>query len=165
MSSFTIIGTGNMGTAIGGVLADGGSAVEHVSHDAVGTAPLTGDFVVLAVPYPAVNGIIDAYGDQFDGKTVIGRAIDADAATAGKAVTAAAAGFRTWTATPVETRAVALEKAADLLEERLPQLLALLALEAGKTLSDGIAEVREAVHGYRRLALADAVDGARTALT
>ena len=45
----TVIGTGNMGTAIGGVLADGGSAVEHVSHDAVGTAPLTGDFVVLAV--------------------------------------------------------------------------------------------------------------------
>jgi two-component system sensor histidine kinase DesK len=28
-----------------------------------------------------------------------------------------------------------------------------------------LAEVREAVHGYRRLALADAVDGARTALT
>ena len=70
MSSFTIIGTGNMGTAIGGVLADGGSTVEHVSHDAVGTAPLTGDFVVLAVPYPAVNGIIEDYGDQFYGKNV-----------------------------------------------------------------------------------------------
>ena len=71
MSSFTIIGTGNMGTAIGGLLAVGGSTVEHVAHDAVGTAPLTGDFVVLAVPYPAVDGIIDAYGDQFVGKTVI----------------------------------------------------------------------------------------------
>ena len=71
MSSFTIIGTGNMGTAIGGVLADGGSTVEHVAHDAVGTAPLAGDFVVLAVPYPAVDGIIEAYGDQLAGKTVI----------------------------------------------------------------------------------------------
>ncbi len=71
MSSFTIIGTGNMAKAIGGVLADGGSAVNHVSHDEVGSAPLTGDFVVLAVPFPAVDSIIEAYGAQFAGKNVI----------------------------------------------------------------------------------------------
>ena len=71
MSSFTIIGTGNMAKAIGGVLADGGSTVTHVSHDQVGSAPLTGDFVVLAVPFPAVDAVLEAYGDQFAGKTVI----------------------------------------------------------------------------------------------
>ena len=70
MTSFTIIGTGTMGTAIGGVLAGGGSDVNHVAHEQVGTAPL-GDVVVLAVPYPAVAGIIGAYGDQWAGKIVV----------------------------------------------------------------------------------------------
>ena len=70
MTSFTIIGTGNMGTAIGRVLADGGSQVSHVSHEEVGTAPL-GDVVVLAVPYPALAGVVAAYSDQLSGKTVV----------------------------------------------------------------------------------------------
>lgn len=70
MTSFTIIGTGSMGTAIGGVLAAGGSDVNHVAHEQVGTTAL-GDVVVLAVPYPAVEGIIAAYGDQWAGKIVV----------------------------------------------------------------------------------------------
>ena len=48
MTSFTIIGTGSMGTAIGSVLAAGGSDVNHVAHEQVGTTAL-GDVVVLAV--------------------------------------------------------------------------------------------------------------------
>ena len=71
MTSFTIIGTGTMGDAIGGVLAAGGSDVTRVAHPEVGTAPLTGDVVVLAVPYGAVDGIIAAYGEQLAGKTVV----------------------------------------------------------------------------------------------
>ena len=71
MTSFTIIGTGNMGTAIGGVLAAGGSDVVHVTQAQVGVAPLTGDVVVLAVPYNAVDGIIAAYADQLAGKVVV----------------------------------------------------------------------------------------------
>lgn len=71
MTTFTIIGSGSMATAIGGVLADGGSSVTYVGHDQVGAAPLAGDVIVLAVPYPAVAGIIDAYGSQFDGRTVV----------------------------------------------------------------------------------------------
>lgn len=71
MNSFTIIGTGNMANAIGGLLADGGSSVEYIGKEQTGTAPLTGDVVVLAVPFPAVSGIVDAYGSQFDGKVVV----------------------------------------------------------------------------------------------
>lgn len=121
--------------------------------DAAALEPLLAAIAATGTDFGTAASIIDGEAvagtsrvllSPVDGKTAIGRAIDADAATAGKAVTAAAAGFRAWAATPVKTRAVALEKAADLLEERLPQLLALLALEAGKTLSDGIAEVREA---------------------
>lgn len=71
MTSFTIIGTGSMASAIGGVLADGGGSVAYVAHDQIGSAPLAGDVIVLAVPYPAVAGIIETYGDQFDGKVVV----------------------------------------------------------------------------------------------
>jgi 8-hydroxy-5-deazaflavin:NADPH oxidoreductase len=71
MASFTIIGTGNMGTAIGGVLGAGGNDVTHIAHEESGTAPITGDYVVLAVPYPAVAGILESYATQLDGKVVI----------------------------------------------------------------------------------------------
>lgn len=71
MASFTIFGNGNMAQAIDGVLAKGGAAVTHIGHDEVGTAQVTGDVVVLAVPYPAVEGILAAYGEQFAGKVVV----------------------------------------------------------------------------------------------
>ncbi len=71
MTSFTIIGTGNMGQAIGGVLAAGGADVTHVAHEKDGSATLSGDVVVLAVPYGAVDAIIAAYGEQLAGKTVV----------------------------------------------------------------------------------------------
>lgn len=70
MANFSIIGTGSMANAIGGVLADGGNDVAYVTREDVGTAPL-GDTVILAVPYAAVDGIVDSYGDQLAGKTVV----------------------------------------------------------------------------------------------
>jgi len=71
MTEVTIIGTGNMGNAIGGVLAAGGANVSHVSHHQTGAAPLNGDIVVLAVPHPAVAEIIRAYGSELEGKVVV----------------------------------------------------------------------------------------------
>lgn len=53
--------------------------------------------------------------------------------------------FFDWTTTPVEKRGQILETAAHLLEKNKDSLIALCAQEAGKTLLDGIAEVREAV--------------------
>jgi len=50
-----------------------------------------------------------------------------------------------WDATGADERAAALERAADLLEERLPEMIALCVREAGKTINDAISEVREAV--------------------
>jgi predicted dinucleotide-binding enzyme len=71
MTSFTIIGTGNMGGAIGGVLAAGGSDVSHVTREQLIAAPALGDVVVLAVPYGAVDEVIGAYAGQLDGKIVV----------------------------------------------------------------------------------------------
>ncbi|HEY0119369.1 MAG TPA: diguanylate cyclase [Cellulomonas sp.] len=70
MAVFSIIGTGTMANAIGGLLAEGGSDVGYVAREQVGTAAL-GDVVVLAVPHAAVDGILDAYGDQLTGKVVV----------------------------------------------------------------------------------------------
>jgi RHH-type proline utilization regulon transcriptional repressor/proline dehydrogenase/delta 1-pyrroline-5-carboxylate dehydrogenase len=58
-----------------------------------------------------------------------------------------------WDAIPATERASMLERAADLFEENLPEFLALLSREAGRTLDDGISEVREAADFLRFYAL------------
>lgn len=83
-----------------------------------------------------------------DGKPV-GRVTEGDAATAEKAMAAARAGFHAWNATPARSRAACLRQAADLMEARRGPILALLQSEAGKTLDDAIAELREAVDFLR----------------
>lgn len=70
VATISIIGTGNMGNAIGGVLTDGGSDVQYVSHAQMATAPLAGT-VILAVPYPALEEIVAVRGDDLAGKTVV----------------------------------------------------------------------------------------------
>ena len=52
---------------------------------------------------------------------------------------------KSWEESGVENRAGVLEKAADLLEERTELLTGLISFEAGRTLGDGVSEVREAV--------------------
>ncbi len=54
-----------------------------------------------------------------------------------------------WDATPAEDRADCLDRAADLFETHLAEFMALCAREAGKTVNDAIAEVREAVDFLR----------------
>lgn len=75
----------------------------------------------------------------------IGEVAEADPATADAAVDAAAKGFVTWQATDVAERAAAIERAADRLEQEMPEFIALLQREAGKTIDDAISEVREAI--------------------
>ncbi|QXU46941.1 MULTISPECIES: NADPH-dependent F420 reductase [Corynebacterium] len=71
MTTYTIFGRGNMGTAIAGVLTKGGATVEHIGSADSGTATINGDVVILAVPYPAVESIIASHKDALAGKTVI----------------------------------------------------------------------------------------------
>ncbi|KQW06537.1 diguanylate cyclase [Leifsonia sp. Root4] len=69
MTTVSIIGNGNMGTAIGDIVAAGGNTVEFIGRDA--DAAITGDIVVLAVGYPAVADIIAAHGEKLAGKVVV----------------------------------------------------------------------------------------------
>jgi RHH-type transcriptional regulator, proline utilization regulon repressor / proline dehydrogenase / delta 1-pyrroline-5-carboxylate dehydrogenase len=62
-----------------------------------------------------------------------------------RAMATLSAGFDTWSATPVADRAAIIRRAGDLLDARLADYCGLLVKEAGKTLGDCVAEVREAV--------------------
>jgi RHH-type proline utilization regulon transcriptional repressor/proline dehydrogenase/delta 1-pyrroline-5-carboxylate dehydrogenase len=66
-----------------------------------------------------------------------------------KAIASAWAAQPEWDRTPAGRRAEILEKAADLYEQHRPELLALCINEAGKTLPDAEAELREAVDFLR----------------
>jgi len=66
-------------------------------------------------------------------------------APSGNEVTRALGGFAQWSELPVEARAAALERLADLLEDNRTSLMATLVHEARKTLPDALGEVREAV--------------------
>jgi RHH-type proline utilization regulon transcriptional repressor/proline dehydrogenase/delta 1-pyrroline-5-carboxylate dehydrogenase len=92
----------------------------------------------------ALGGRTRAVTSPIDGGR-IGEVTEGDAAIASAAMTAAEAGFADWADLPVDRRAAALERAADLLEARRGWLIGLMAREGGKTLDDGVAEVREAV--------------------
>jgi hypothetical protein len=70
MTNLSIIGTGNMSQAIASIAAKGGHSVQQLGQSDVDTA-ITGDVVVLAVPYPAVADVIAKRGEQLAGKVVV----------------------------------------------------------------------------------------------
>ncbi|CAM3461787.1 NAD(P)-binding domain-containing protein [Isoptericola cucumis] len=84
MATISIIGAGNMGTAIAGLALAAGNDVQVVARDRAKAAavdaavtattfgePLVGDVVVLALPYPALDDVVATYGAQLDGRTVV----------------------------------------------------------------------------------------------
>lgn len=88
MSTISIIGSGGMAAAIGGLAARAGHIVEVMNRDAAkaqalagqigagatagtfGTTP-AGDIVILAVPYSAVLEVLKQYGEKLAGKLLI----------------------------------------------------------------------------------------------
>ncbi|VEI20205.1 prephenate dehydrogenase [Serratia plymuthica] len=88
MSTISIIGSGGMAAAIGGLAAKAGHLVEVMSRDAakaralagqIGAGATTGTFgtipagniVILAVPYSAVLEVLKQYGEKLAGKLLI----------------------------------------------------------------------------------------------
>jgi len=70
MAQVTIIGTGTMGQAIASVVTAGGSTVELFGQSDA-DKQISGEIVVLAVPYPAVADVLAKRGDQLAGKVVV----------------------------------------------------------------------------------------------
>jgi predicted dinucleotide-binding enzyme len=83
-----------MGTAIAGVVTNGGNAVQVLTkdpvkasaaipaatHGAVGD-PITGDIVILALPYAAVDEVLGRYAGALDGKVIVDLTNPVDFAT------------------------------------------------------------------------------------
>lgn len=78
-------------------------------------------------------------------KDVVGFSRDATREEILHALDSAARAQSEWNATPAKDRAACLDRAADLLERRRDEFLSLLVREAGKTLPDAVAELREVV--------------------
>jgi 8-hydroxy-5-deazaflavin:NADPH oxidoreductase len=87
MSSISIVGLGNMASALADRALAGGNAVEIIGRDpakakelaaalggatvgSAGTAP-AGDIVILAVPYASAAAVVSEYGDALDGKVIV----------------------------------------------------------------------------------------------
>jgi RHH-type transcriptional regulator, proline utilization regulon repressor / proline dehydrogenase / delta 1-pyrroline-5-carboxylate dehydrogenase len=87
--------------------------------------------------------------DPSDRRRQVGSWIATEAAGVAKALDNAVAAQAGWDQTPAAARAKILEHAADQMEARMPEFIALCTREAGKTIADGVAEVREAVDFLR----------------
>ncbi|OUL99263.1 trifunctional transcriptional regulator/proline dehydrogenase/L-glutamate gamma-semialdehyde dehydrogenase [Variovorax sp. JS1663] len=97
------------------------------------------------VPAPAWKPVLN----PADHRDVVGQVRAAGEEEIDAALRSATAFAPAWAGHPAAQRAAALERAADLLQARMPQLLGLLVREAGKTCANGVAEVREAIDFLR----------------
>jgi NADPH-dependent F420 reductase len=70
MAHISIIGSGNMGQAIA-ALAGKGDHVVELFDSSEAEKQVSGDIVVLAVPYPAVEGVLAQRGASLAGKIVV----------------------------------------------------------------------------------------------
>lgn len=100
-----------------------------------------------------LNGESHAVVSPYDTTQNVGSVAFANEQAIEQALASASTAFPSWCRTPVEQRASALQKLADLLEEHRDELIALCTREAGKSLQDGIDEVREAVDFCRYYAI------------
>lgn len=84
MSNITIFGAGNIGSAVAGIAVKAGANVQVIDRnpdkaaaaaDGVAGAKfgeaVTGDIVVLALPFPAYDEVLAEYAAQLAGKTVV----------------------------------------------------------------------------------------------
>ncbi len=92
-----------------------------------------------------MTGETHAVAGPADVRYTLGEVVEATAEHVAWAYEVAAANAARWADTDVSTRAQILERAADLLEMHMAELLWLLVREGGRCLPDAVAEVREAV--------------------
>lgn len=80
MSKVTIIGGGKMGKAISNLVTAGGNTVEILTRSDAVTA-VTGEIVVLAIPFGAVEDVLSRRADELAGRIVVDLTNPVDFAT------------------------------------------------------------------------------------
>jgi RHH-type proline utilization regulon transcriptional repressor/proline dehydrogenase/delta 1-pyrroline-5-carboxylate dehydrogenase len=102
--------------------------------------------------------------DPADRRRRIGTVIEAGAEAIEQALARAARAAEAWDRGGVEARATALDRAADLYERHMPELMAIIVREGGRTIPDALSELREAVDFCRYYAARARLDFAATKL-
>jgi len=121
-------------------------ALERVDSEKLTSGPIIGGKLRAGVnPQDVTN--------PFDRSQVLGHVSEASVEDVDAAVMAAANAQVAWNRIGGAGRAPVLRAMADALEADMDRLVALLSREAGKTLNDGVAEVREAADFCRYYAL------------
>lgn len=93
-----------------------------------------------------------------DRNIVVGHVFKAESDDVTLALHHATSAKKQWANTPVEKRAVLLEKAAEIFEKKMPQLITLLCKEGGKHVNDCISEIRETIDYCRYYAKRARID-------
>lgn len=119
------------------VLAALSETMRHGAHSDWRAAPADGQ----GTPRPVHNP-----GDHRD---IVGTVVEVAPNQAAKMALSARAAVPAWAAVPAAERAAILERAADAMQAKMPELLGLIMREAGKSLPNAIAEVREAIDFLR----------------
>ncbi|MCO6050462.1 trifunctional transcriptional regulator/proline dehydrogenase/L-glutamate gamma-semialdehyde dehydrogenase [Mesorhizobium sp. RP14(2022)] len=107
--------------------------------------PLLADGSEEGVTRPVIN--------PADHSDVVGSVTEVEVEDASWIARLAAKGAVQWSAVPPAERAACLEKAADLMQDRLEFLMAIAMREAGKSAANAIGEVREAIDFLRYYAV------------
>lgn len=101
------------------------------------------------VPGATPDGEMIEVTSPADRRVHVGEWLSADTATVDRALGNATDAHAAWNAVPAASRAAILEHAAELMEARMAEFISMCTREAGKTIPDGVAEVREAVDFLR----------------
>ncbi|MBT8084332.1 MAG: bifunctional proline dehydrogenase/L-glutamate gamma-semialdehyde dehydrogenase PutA [Woeseia sp.] len=116
-------------------------ALDVAEQTSLNASPIVGGKALQGEASPSVN--------PANNRDTVGTCVQADKAGVDRALELASQAHTMWDATPAAERAAILERAADLFESNTADLLALCVREAGKTIPDAIAELREAVDFLR----------------
>jgi RHH-type proline utilization regulon transcriptional repressor/proline dehydrogenase/delta 1-pyrroline-5-carboxylate dehydrogenase len=119
------------------VLVPLGRAMDAAAARGWHAAPLIGGTEAAGTARPVI--------DPADNRRTAGAVVEATAEHLERALARAARAAPAWDAAGAEARAACLEVTADLMEAERAELMALCVREAGKTIGDAIAEIREAV--------------------
>jgi RHH-type transcriptional regulator, proline utilization regulon repressor / proline dehydrogenase / delta 1-pyrroline-5-carboxylate dehydrogenase len=138
------------------VLTPLAAALDAAAARPASAAPIVGARELTGKTQPIVN--------PADTRQTVGQVVNATAEQVTDAVGRAQRAFEDWSMTPAGERAACLERAADLLEGAQADVLALCIREAGKTIPDAVAELREAVDFLRYYATRARADFAKPLL-
>ena len=113
--------------------------MEHAAAQSWTAAPIVGGVAA------AGDGRETPVADPADRRRTVGHVVEATPEDVERTMARASRASPRWSASPADERASCLERYADLMERDQARLMAMAVREAGKTLPDAVAEIREAV--------------------